>query len=301
MRPRSARRLPSTASSNYNVRASFNPNEDVASTSNYNIDDRVVASITRTFEFIKRAPTSVTAVYEARTGRPYSWVFRGDANGDGFTFNDLFYVPTGPTDSKVGWYSTAERDAFFAFAEASGLNAYSGTYTPRNSERSPWVQTVDLRFSQTIPLGSRLQTELYVNIINFANWFDDEWGYPGRSALRLPPRGRRCQLRRDRQRWPGPVALPLQWQHPRWRAGHGQRHRRFPLAASRSGVRREVLSRASRPSFPLQGRPLRWPPFFLAPTARARSPHPAWRPWGGARGLCARRPQSSGRSASLLG
>jgi hypothetical protein len=166
----------STASSNYNVRASFNPNEDVASTSNYNIDDRVVASITRTFEFIKRAPTSVTAVYEARTGRPYSWVFRGDANGDGFTFNDLFYVPTGPTDSKVGWYSTAERDAFFAFAEASGLNAYSGTYTPRNSERSPWVQTVDLRFSQTIPLGSRLQTELYVNIINFANWFDDEWG-----------------------------------------------------------------------------------------------------------------------------
>ena len=31
-------------------------------------------------------------------GRPYSYIFDNDANGDGRTFNDLFYIPTGPGD-----------------------------------------------------------------------------------------------------------------------------------------------------------------------------------------------------------
>ena len=34
--------------------------------------------------------TTVTALWQSRTGRPYSWIFSGDANGGGFTFNDLF-------------------------------------------------------------------------------------------------------------------------------------------------------------------------------------------------------------------
>jgi len=166
----------SVAQSNFNGRALVNSNEDVAATSNYNIDDKIVGIFTKRFEFVKRFPTTVSAIFEARTGRPYSWVFFGDANGDGFSFNDLYYVPTGPTDPKVRWTNPTQRDAFFAFAAANGLNNYAGRVVPRNSERSPWVATMDLKVTQTIPLFRRLYSELFVNVINFANLFDKRFG-----------------------------------------------------------------------------------------------------------------------------
>lgn len=166
----------STASSNYTLRASWNPNEDVANTSNTEIKDRIVIQVAREFEFVKKFKTTVAAIYQGRTGRPYSWVFRGDANGDGWTFNDLLYVPTGPSDPKVTWANTTERDAFFAFVDSSTLAKYKGTYAPRNSENSPWTQTIDLKIAQQIPIWGRLRGELYINIINFWNMIDDSWG-----------------------------------------------------------------------------------------------------------------------------
>ncbi|MDO8630289.1 MAG: carboxypeptidase regulatory-like domain-containing protein, partial [Phycisphaerales bacterium] len=90
----------SVAQSNFNGRALTNSNENVASDSNTNIDDKIVFMLTKRFEFVKRFPTTASIIYEARAGRPYSWVFFADANGDGFTFNDLLYVPTGPADPK---------------------------------------------------------------------------------------------------------------------------------------------------------------------------------------------------------
>ncbi len=167
----------STAGSLFTTRAVVNPNEDIASTSNTQTRDKIVARYTKQFEFVKKWPTTVSAVYEGRTGRTYSWVFQGDANGDGFTGNDLLYVPTGPTDPKVRWISTTERDAFFAFAQESGLIKYAGKIAPRNSEHSPWNQTVDLTIRQAIPFGWRnARAELFAQCINFANLLNKEWG-----------------------------------------------------------------------------------------------------------------------------
>jgi hypothetical protein len=166
----------STAFSNYQNRAVFNPNEDVASISNTNIRDNIVLTLSREFEFFKKAPTTVTFAYIARSGRPYSWVFYGDANGDGFGFNDLLYVPTGPDDSRVEWASTAERDAFFAFVESSTLKDYKGGNPGRNSEKSPWLQTVDMKVTQEIPLFRSVRAQLFANVINLANLFDQDWG-----------------------------------------------------------------------------------------------------------------------------
>lgn len=167
----------STASSNYNLRAVFNPNEDVASTSNTNTRDKIVAVLTKEFRFIRDYKTTVSLVYEGRSGRPYSWVFRGDANGDGFTFNDLFYMPDGINDPKVRWNTTAERDQFFAFAEGqSVLMKNQGKVVGRNTDTMPWVNTLDLKLTQELPIRGRLRSELYLNVINFANLFDDSWG-----------------------------------------------------------------------------------------------------------------------------
>ncbi|WP_158277390.1 carboxypeptidase regulatory-like domain-containing protein [Opitutus sp. ER46] len=168
----------STAGSLYTTRAVFNPNEEVASTSNTNARDKIVAQYTRQFDFfkIKDTRTTLTLVYEGRTGHPYSWVFKGDANGDGIADNDLFYMPTGPDDSKVTWKNTAERDAFFAFAQTSTLSKYYGQVLSRNSESSPWTQTVDLTLRQQIPVFRRVRAEAYFQIMNLFNLLNDEWG-----------------------------------------------------------------------------------------------------------------------------
>ena len=74
------------------------PNEDVASTANTNITDRIVGTLSREFNFfkdIKYSRSSVALVYQGRTGHNYSWVFKGDANGDGASGNDLIYGEVG--------------------------------------------------------------------------------------------------------------------------------------------------------------------------------------------------------------
>jgi hypothetical protein len=167
----------STAGSLFTTRAITNANEDVASTSNTETRDKIVARYVHRFEFIKKFHTTLSLVYEGRTGRTYSWVYEGDANGDGNSGNDLLYVPTGPDDPRVRWANPGERDAFFAFAAGSGLNKYAGRIAPRNSERSPWTQTVDMTLRQAIPFGWRnARAEVYLQMINLANLLNDEWG-----------------------------------------------------------------------------------------------------------------------------
>jgi len=178
----------SVAQSNYNARAIFNPNDDVDSTSNTNIKNKIVATLAYRLELIKKAPTTISLIYQGRTGHPYSWVYYGDVNGDGFTYNDLFYMPSGPNDSKVRWTASAtptqaqqdagnaQRDAFFAFANAEGINKYSGSVVPRNSSVSRWVQTFDLKITQNIPIYKKVQTEVFLNVIDFANLFSKRWG-----------------------------------------------------------------------------------------------------------------------------
>ncbi len=168
----------STAGSLYTTRAVYNPNEDSASTSNTETKNKLVAYYSQRFDFFKRehTRTTLTAVYEARTGRNYSWVFKGDANGDGIADNDLFYMPTGPNDPKVRWASTAERDAFFAFAQGTTLGEFAGGVTERNSERSPWNHTMDVTLRQELPIFRKLHAEAYLQIVNLFNLLNDEWG-----------------------------------------------------------------------------------------------------------------------------
>jgi len=40
--------------------------------------------------------TSFGLFCEGRRGRPYSWAFKNDMNGDGIAGNDLMYIPTAP-------------------------------------------------------------------------------------------------------------------------------------------------------------------------------------------------------------
>jgi len=177
----------SVASSNYGSRATFNPNDNVARNSAYLTPDKYVASLTRTFHWFhsEGSTTRVTAVFRAQTGHAFSYVFFGDANNDGTSGNDAFYVPAGPTDPKVVWDTTTPGDptgaiqaaAFWNYVNGTILKKYEGQVVPPNSAFNSWQQTIDLHVEQEIPLDfHHTKLVLFADCLNFANLFNKNWG-----------------------------------------------------------------------------------------------------------------------------
>jgi hypothetical protein len=168
----------STASTNYSARAGIDPNDNRLGTANYEIRDRVLASLTVKFALVRAFDTKVTLLYEGRSGRPYSFVSGSDVNGDSADYdNDLFYVPTGRGDPKVRWPDAKQEDAFFAYLDNHPeLKRFAGRIVPRNSERSSFQHRFDLKFTQEIPLHGRVKGELFFDVLNVANLLNSDWG-----------------------------------------------------------------------------------------------------------------------------
>jgi len=163
----------STANSNYQFHAVFNQGTVAVSRSDYEIRDRVLGSFSKEFKFWRKARTVVSLFYEGRSGSPYSWVYSTDLNGDGLSGNDLFAVPSGPTDSRFDFsgLSPVQQTAYFNFLAANGLNRFAGGHTPRNAYLQPWQNRLDLRFVQEIPTGiNRVKFEVFADFINFGSW-----------------------------------------------------------------------------------------------------------------------------------
>jgi hypothetical protein len=115
----------------------------------------------------------VSLYYEGRTGQPYSYVYSGDLNYDGFSGNDLVAVPTGPDDPRFDFsgMSQAQRDAYFTYITNSGLSHYAGGYAPRNAFTTPWQNRLDLRFVQDLPAIRNTKVQFFADFINFGSWF----------------------------------------------------------------------------------------------------------------------------------
>ncbi|MFI5358082.1 MAG: hypothetical protein ACHQ4G_12175, partial [Opitutales bacterium] len=168
----------SVATSSYNYRATYNPNENIAHNSAYETPDKFVATLTREFRFINKpnSATRVSLVFRAQTGHAFSWVFSGDANGDGISGNDSFYVPTGPSDPKVAWANPTQEANFFAFINNTDLKKYMGQVAPSNSSFNPWQKTLDIHVEQDIPIYHGMKLSLFADCLNFANLIKKSWG-----------------------------------------------------------------------------------------------------------------------------
>ncbi len=75
----------SVAFSNYQNRAFFDPEEDVISTSNYQIADRFTAAARWTTEIGRSMGLTVGLYGQYNSGRPYSYAYNGTADPYGFT------------------------------------------------------------------------------------------------------------------------------------------------------------------------------------------------------------------------
>ena len=165
----------SQASSNWNNNAVFQANEEVAGVTNYTIRDRFSANLSYRHYFFENYATDFGLFYEGRTGKPYSWVFQNDMNGDGVV-NDLFYVPSGPGD--VLFETPAQEAAFFEYLAATPeLSRYAGQVAGRNTEHNQWVNQFDVRISQELPgfFGDN-KAEIALDILNVGNLINKDWG-----------------------------------------------------------------------------------------------------------------------------
>jgi Carboxypeptidase regulatory-like domain/TonB dependent receptor len=182
----------STTSSQAASNFGFNPtsgyvNNDVLSTSDFELRHRFLAVLTYTHAIWKGWDTTIGAVYEGASGHPYSVLYNGDANGDGQFSNDLIYVPTGlndpigqlfraPGTNPTAAQNLANFKAFNDYIDQNPfLRRYRGKIAPRNGGRDPWINRLDLHFSQKIPV-KWVSAEITADILNFGNLLDSNWG-----------------------------------------------------------------------------------------------------------------------------
>jgi hypothetical protein len=171
----------SVSNSNWTARAIFNSNEDSASNSNYLIKDRVNGNLMWERAFFGRYKTRVGLFAEGRRGKPYSWVYVNDMNGDGQAGNDLMYIPRGPGSGEVVFQgdtatNRANENAFWAIVDSTGIKTRGGV-VQRNDSFNPWTNTFDLRVSQELPgFVKEHKSVISLDILNFGNLLNKRWG-----------------------------------------------------------------------------------------------------------------------------
>ncbi|MCW8808821.1 MAG: carboxypeptidase regulatory-like domain-containing protein [Rhodanobacter sp.] len=169
----------SQASSGYKYIVRTNPNTEIATTASRNIPKSIKASLTWKHAFIGDYSTQVSAFYVGHDGLPYSWIFSGDVNGDGISYEDPAYIPT-LNDAKVS-YGSASAQVIQQFQSFIGSDSYlsrhRGQIANRNGARSPWVNELDMSFQQEIPgLFKGNKGILRLDVYNFLNLLNNKWG-----------------------------------------------------------------------------------------------------------------------------
>ena len=181
----------SRAISNWDGRATFNPNEERAVKANYEIRDRFIGSFNYAHSFFGDYKTTVGLVYEGRAGRPFSWTYINDLNGDRIDGNDLMYIPTAINSGEVCFRSSAStagsavcvNDAaaeadFWAVVNANQeLSSARGGVVDPNTGNNPWVNTFDFRISQEIPgFFKGNKATITLDVMNIGNLINKDWG-----------------------------------------------------------------------------------------------------------------------------
>lgn len=180
----------SVSNSNFNARSAFNPNEEVAANSAYLVKDRVSASFNWSRAFVENYKTTIGLFYEGRSGKPYSWTYRNDINGDGVSGNDLMYIPSAPQSGEVVFLgdtatNRTNEDVFWSIVnQYKALGDAKGGVVKRNSEFSPWVNSFDVRVSQEVPGFKPKQRGLLIfDILNVGNLLNKNWGRTNEMAF----------------------------------------------------------------------------------------------------------------------
>ena len=119
-------------------------------------------------------------MYVGQSGVPYSYVYDGDVNGDGFNgprasrlANDLIYVPARSRDLPTNFVSQLIWETLVAAEEC--LGEQKGRILARNTCHAPWSNRLDVRVSQTVRTRA-FDAEVTFDMLNVLNFLDSSWG-----------------------------------------------------------------------------------------------------------------------------
>ncbi|HEX2692583.1 MAG TPA: carboxypeptidase regulatory-like domain-containing protein [Gemmatimonadaceae bacterium] len=172
----------SVAFSNWSFGRSYSGRQDAQdlAPSKWDVPHRFVAGFSKTFP----SKTDISGTFFAESGVPFEYVYNGDVNGDNSTANDLIYVPKDAHDpneilfSQNGNLSPANQaDSLEAFISRNEcLNSQRGHIMTRNSCRSPWTKVMNVSVRQSLPTLRGQNFMLQLDIFNFLNLLNRNWG-----------------------------------------------------------------------------------------------------------------------------
>lgn len=127
------------------------------------------------------AETEISLLYTGESGLPFSYVYAGDLNGDGYPAlgaafdrnNDLVFVPADPFEVPSSFATSARLQA--ALDTDPCLDRFRGQMMLRNHCRAPWQNRLDLRVAHTAQVGGA-SVRLEADMINVLNLLDSNWG-----------------------------------------------------------------------------------------------------------------------------
>ena len=161
----------------------FNPNNPPHQPSRFDRPHKVVASARARIPQL--GGTEIGVLYSGQSGAPYSYVYQGDVNGDGFPgpraatlSNDLIFVPPSSSGLPATIVSLALWEALFKVDEclAEQVNDEGeGRILARNGCSAPWSNRLDLRVAQTIR-AKGIAGELSFDLLNALNFVNSSWG-----------------------------------------------------------------------------------------------------------------------------
>ena len=174
----------SQASSGYKYWARVNPNEEISYKASRNIARSLKASLTWQHAFFGDYKTRVSAFYSGHSGLPYTWIFTGDVNGDGISYEDPAYIPTlnDPLVQFVDYRGTPASDELVQqfqnfISNDKYLGKHRGQIAGLNESHAPWNNSFDMSFSQEIPgFFEGAKGQIRLDIHNFLNLLNKDWG-----------------------------------------------------------------------------------------------------------------------------
>ena len=165
-----------------------NPNNPALGQAAGSAGHRVFVASTLERDILPVGSTTFSVFWEARTGGNTSYVFSGDANGDGGSRNDLIYVHRNTsemnfedfTSSGTTFTAAQQAAAWDAFiAQDPYLSEHRGEYVERGGAFLPMIYNMDVSIEQEISkafAGTDNRLSIRADILNVLNLVNSEWG-----------------------------------------------------------------------------------------------------------------------------
>ncbi|SEJ59584.1 Carboxypeptidase regulatory-like domain-containing protein [Dyadobacter sp. SG02] len=164
--------------SNWQLNQSLNPNDPKLAYSNFDIRNRIVGSLNYRAHWNPKNATTVTLFYALQSGTPYSWGYVNTTIDGTGQANSLAYIPKDLAEAQKLIPTGTQAADFMAYVDSdSYLKTRKGTFTERNGGRTPWNNTVDLRFMHEFKLKGEQSIQITYDILNFLNLVDKKLGY----------------------------------------------------------------------------------------------------------------------------